>query len=262
MRRRTLYFPLLRVENLSKSFFWKNQKLDILKNISFSIPEGQTFAVVGESGCGKSTLGRTLLRLYEPTSGKILFQGIDLTTLSKKEMKKMRKHIQMIFQDPFSSLNPRMTVREILLEPLEVHLPKEKREHQKRIDECLDFTHLPKSCLHRFPHEFSGGQRQRIGIARALALSPKFLVCDEPISSLDASIQAQIVNLLLDLQKDLKLTYLFIGHDLSMVKVLAQKIAVLHQGEFIEVASSDEIFYSPKHPLTKTLIASAFGGSH
>ncbi len=249
-----MLLPLIRAEKLSKTFTVGKRSLTALKPTSFSIYPGQTLGIVGESGCGKSTLGRTLLRLYEPSAGKIFFHGQDLTKLSLSQMKPMRRHLQMIFQDPFSSLNPRMTVRDIIGEPLVIHEP--GQNHQKRIQELLDLVNLPQNAAGRFPHEFSGGQRQRIGIARALALSPEFIVCDEPISALDVSIQAQIANLLLKLQKELNLTYLFIAHDLSMVKVLASRIAVMYHGEFVETGPAEELFSNPRHPYTKMLIAS------
>ncbi len=249
-----MYTPLLHIEKLEKSFRVGKQTLQALKPTTLTIRSGETLALVGESGCGKSTLGRTLLRLYEPTGGKVFFKGCEITALSPRELKAMRRHMQIIFQDPFSSLNPRMTIGDILAEPLKIHLP--KSPHQKRVFELLDLVNLPKNCIGRFPHEFSGGQRQRIVIARALALSPEFIVCDEPISALDVSIQAQIANLLLTLQKELKLTYLFIAHDLAMVKVLANRIAVMYLGEIVEIGPAEEILTHPKHPYTQLLLSS------
>lgn len=248
--------PFIEISELSKTFYIRRKALSAIRNISFSISAGETFGLVGESGCGKSTLGRTILRIYDPTSGSIRFQGRDITHLNSRKMKEFRREMQMIFQDPFASLNPRMTISDIIAEPLVVHRIGSSEERKKRILQLLDLVNLPQNCIHRFPHEFSGGQRQRIGIARALALDPKFIVCDEPLSSLDASIQAQIANLLISLQKDLKLTYLFIAHDLAMVQMLSKKIAVMYLGEFIESGSVDEIFQNPLHPYTKILLAS------
>lgn len=247
--------PLLHVDKLEKSFRVGKQVLQALKPTTFSIHAGETLALVGESGCGKSTLGRTLLRLYEPTGGKVFFRGCEVTALSSCALKAMRRHMQIVFQDPYSSLNPRMTVGDIIQEPLEVH--QRGQSHRKRVLELLDLVNLPQSCIGRFPHEFSGGQRQRIGIARALALSPEFIVCDEPISALDVSIQAQIANLLLSLQKELNLTYLFIAHDLAMVKVLAARVAVMYLGEIVEIGPADQILLNPQHPYTQLLLASS-----
>jgi peptide/nickel transport system ATP-binding protein len=245
--------PLIRVENLSKTFtLSKGKKCLAVRNVSFRIHPGETLGLVGESGCGKSTLGRTILKLYEPTQGRIFLEDKEITHWSEREMKSARREMQMIFQDPFTSLNPRMTVGDILMEPLEVHgLP-----HQNRLFDLLDLVNLPKTSISRFPHEFSGGQRQRIGIARAIALNPKFIVCDEPISALDVSIQAQIANLLMELQRELGLTYLFIAHDLTMVKYLSSHVAVMYLGELIESGSREEIYRRPLHPYTQILLSS------
>ncbi|MBF8264015.1 MAG: ykfD [Parachlamydiales bacterium] len=248
--------PLIQADRIVKTFALKNCRLTAIRNVSFSIYPGQTLGLVGESGCGKSTLARTLLRLYDPTSGSIIFRGQDITHLGPQKMKAVRRQMQMIFQDPFASLNPRMTVQDIIAEPLQVHRIGNKEEQNKRLAHLLDLVNLPSTCGGRFPHEFSGGQRQRIGIARALALNPEFIVCDEPISALDVSIQAQIANLLLALQKNLNLTYLFIAHDLAMVKVLATHVAVMYLGEFIEIGPVQEIFSHPCHPYTQILLAS------
>ncbi len=247
---------LIQVEKLTKSFLVNRRQLTAVRDLSFSIDPGQTLGLVGESGCGKTTLGRLLLRLYEPNSGSILFRGQDITRFSDQKMKIVRRHMQMIFQDPYASLNPRMTVESIISEPLIVHAVGSSEEQKKQVVELLDLVNLPKNCLGRFPHEFSGGQRQRIGIARALALHPELIICDEPISALDVSIQAQIANLLLSLQKELKLTYLFIAHDLAMVKVLARRVAVMYLGEFVEIGPVEELYTHPRHPYTQILLDS------
>lgn len=222
---------VLRVQNLSKTFLLKKKKIRVLHSINFSIDEGKTLALVGESGCGKSTLARILVGIHEPTEGKIFFRGQEILKGNRQEV---YAHMQMIFQDPFASLNPRMTVKSILLEPLEIH---HRDRPKERIAELLDLVRLPLSCQNRYPHEFSGGQRQRIAIARALALQPNLLICDEPTAALDVSIQAQIVNLLLQLQQELKLTYLFITHNMAIARILASEIAVLHQGILIKTTS-------------------------
>jgi len=248
--------PLIQTEQLTKSFFVNHRKLTAVRNLSFSIDQGQTLGLVGESGCGKSTLGRLLLRLYDPTSGKIFFHDRDITNFSDKQMKEVRRHMQMIFQDPFASLNPRMTIEAIIKEPLVIHAIGSSDEQKKQVINLLDLVNLPKGSLGRFPHEFSGGQRQRIGIARALALHPELIVCDEPISALDVSIQAQIANLLLSLQKEFHLTYLYIAHDLAMVKVLASRVAVMYLGEFVEIGPVDDLYTHPQHPYTQILLSS------
>lgn len=248
--------PLLKLSNLSKEFdLGKGKKLRALQNINLEVRKGETLGIVGESGCGKSTLGRTIMRLYEPTSGQILFKGDDITHLKGPEMKPLRRHLQMIFQDPFASLNPRLTVAEIISEALEIHnlFPPEKR--RARILELLQTVGLLEHHYHRYPHEFSGGQRQRIGIARALAVQPELVVCDEPVSALDVSIQAQIINLLQDLQEKYHLTYLFIAHDLAVVRHISDRIAVMYLGHIVELAPSEELYKNPLHPYTKSLLS-------
>jgi oligopeptide/dipeptide ABC transporter ATP-binding protein len=249
--------PLIAVQNLKKYFPIKKNLLKAVDDVSFSIHQGETLGLVGESGCGKSTVGKTLLRLLEPTSGKVYFQGTDIFTLSKRDLKQLRKEMQIIFQDPFGSLNPRMTVEDILLEPLEIHQVGTSSTRIAEIKKLLDLVGLSTSSRGKFPHEFSGGQRQRIGIARSLALRPQFLVCDEPISSLDISIQAQIVNLLNQLQQELNLTYLFIAHDLAMVRYLSKKVAVMYLGQLMEIAPAQTLYNQPLHPYTEALISAA-----
>lgn len=232
-----------------------------MNNISFEVERNKTLGLVGESGCGKSTTLRTIIQLYKPTSGRIYFNGKDITKLSKKALLKVKKDMQMVFQDPHTSLNPRMTIKEIIAEPLVIYnenkiLPRTKQEIDKRVNELMDITGLEKRMLSRYPHEFSGGQRQRIGIARALALNPKLLLLDEAVSALDVSIRAQILNLLKELQKEFKLSYLFISHDLAVVKYMSDKIAVMYMGVILEIAPRETLFSNPKHPYTKTLIAS------
>lgn len=231
------------------------KRLHAIRRLNLQIYRGETLGLVGESGCGKSTVGKTLLRLYEPTQGRILFDGIDLSTLSSKEMKEMRKRMQIVFQDPFASLNPRMTVQDIIGEPLDIHRLARGGKRQARIAELLQCVGLNPEHASRFPHEFSGGQRQRIGIARALAVEPEFIICDEPISSLDVSIQAQVVNLLKRLQSEMQLTYLFIAHDLSMVKYISNRVAVMYLGELMELATSQELYREPLHPYTQALLS-------
>lgn len=223
--------------------------------VSLSIPEGKTFGLVGESGCGKSTLGKTALRLIEPTAGKILFHGQDISSFQKRELKQFRKEVQMIFQDPYSSLNPRMTVRQIISEPLEVHHLATGKEKDERILELMELVGLASYQLERYPHEFSGGQRQRIGIARALAVNPKLIICDEPVSALDVSIQSQILNLLSDLQEQLHLTYLFIAHGIAAVRYISDVIGVMYLGHMVEVADAQELCSRPLHPYTKALMS-------
>ncbi len=249
---------LLKVKNLCKEFIVKRSFLGkptaVLKavnNVNLSIERGQTLGLVGESGCGKSTTGRTIIGLYAPTSGEIIFDGEIM------QPGKMHKDIQMIFQDPYASLNPRMTVADIIGEPLTIHhLCKNESEKMKRIYELLELVGLSREQANRFPHEFSGGQRQRIGIARALACEPKLIICDEPISALDVSIQAQVVNLLEKLQQELGLTYLFIAHDLAMVRYISQNVAVMYLGQIVEMAPTDELYSNPLHPYTKALLSS------
>ncbi|MCJ8011376.1 ATP-binding cassette domain-containing protein [Paenibacillus sp. KQZ6P-2] len=248
---------LIEVEGLKKYFNVGGGKIvKAVDDINFYIREGETLGMVGESGCGKSTAGRTILRLYEPTAGSVRFNGTDIYKLSPKKMKAMRRDMQMIFQDPYASLNPRFTVSDIIGEALDIHnLAGSRKERKKRIEELLDMVGLNPDHATRYPHEFSGGQRQRIGIARALAVNPKFIICDEPISALDVSIQAQVVNLLKELQDRLGLTYLFIAHDLSMVKHISDRVAVMYLGKMVELAESEELYANPIHPYTKTLLS-------
>ncbi|MBQ4576351.1 MAG: ABC transporter ATP-binding protein [Firmicutes bacterium] len=248
---------LLEVTGLKKYFtVGRNQTLKAVDGVSFSIEKGKTLGLVGESGCGKTTVGRTLLRIYEPDGGKILFNGQDISRVSKKESKELTKKMQMIFQDPYASLNPFFTVGEIVAEGLEIHkICKTKKEEKERVEELLTMVGLSKDHANRFPHEFSGGQRQRVGIARALALDPEFIVCDEAISALDVSIQAQVVNMLMEFQRDLGLTYLFIAHDLSMVRHIADQTAVMYLGTLAEYGDTEEVYSHPIHPYTKGLLS-------
>ncbi len=223
--------------------------------VSFDVKRGETLGLVGESGCGKSTTGRTILQLYKPTGGNVYFEGSNLVELKAEEMRWMRRQMQMIFQDPYASLNPRMTVRNIVGEPLEVHNVANAREIQERVEHLLELVKLNPSFADRYPHEFSGGQRQRIGIARALALQPSFIICDEPISALDVSIQAQVVNLLEELQEQFNLTYLFIAHDLSMVRHISKRVAVMYLGIIVELAERDDLYLNPLHPYTQALLS-------
>jgi oligopeptide/dipeptide ABC transporter ATP-binding protein len=247
---------MIEVKNLRKEFNVGGKKLLAIRDVSFSIAKGETLGLVGESGCGKSTTGRCLLRLEEPTSGQVLYENRDLLTLNRKELFTFRRNAQIIFQDPYSSLNPRMTAGDIIAEPLRIHNTMEESSIETYLAELLDMVGLTKSVLSRFPHEFSGGQRQRIGIARALALKPHFLVCDEPISALDVSVSAQIINLLKKLQKELSLTYLFIAHDLAMVKYISDRVAVMYLGNIVEIAPAEELYKNPQHPYTQALLAS------
>lgn len=247
--------PLLEVKSLRQHFdMGKGNVLKAVNDISFQIREGETLGLVGESGSGKSTTGRAILRLHQPTGGEVLYQGMAVNRLSKSEMKTMRRHMQMIFQDPYASLNPRLKVLDIIGESLDVHnLTGSPGERRKRVEELLDMVGLDPAFALRYPHEFSGGQRQRIGIARALAVEPKFIVCDEPLSALDVSIQSQIVKLLEELQHRLGLTYLFIAHDLSMVKHISDRVAVMYMGKIVELAESEELYANPQHEYTKSL---------
>lgn len=248
---------LVEVKHLKQYFGTKNNLVKAIDDISFDIYEGETFGLVGESGSGKSTTGRALLRLYQPTDGEILFEGKDIATLTKgKELLEFRKEAQMIFQDPYASLDSRMKVRDIIAEGIDIHhLAATKEERNQMVDELLETVGLNREHANRYPHEFSGGQRQRIGIARALALNPKFIVCDEAISALDVSIQAQIVNLLKKLQKEKGLTYLFIAHDLSMVKYISDRIAVMYCGRIVEMGSAECVYTNPQHAYTKSLLS-------
>ena len=248
---------LVEVKHLKQYFGSKKNVVKAIDDISFEIFEGETFGLVGESGSGKSTTGRALLRLYKPTDGEILFEGKEIANLKKgKELLEFRKEAQMIFQDPYASLDGRMKVRDIIAEGIDIHgLAKTAEERDAMVDELLETVGLNKEHANRYPHEFSGGQRQRIGIARALAVNPKFIVCDEAISALDVSIQAQIVNLLKRLQKEIGLTYLFIAHDLSMVKYISDRIAVMYRGRIVEMGSADCVYNNPQHPYTKSLLS-------
>ncbi len=250
--------PLIEISSLKKHFdLGKGEILKAVDDLSFQIYPGETLGLVGESGSGKSTTGRTILRLHEPTDGDVLYNGIPITRLSKKQLKTMRRHMQIIFQDPYSSLNPRKKILDIIGESLDIHgLVKNNDERRARVEELLELVGLKKEHANRYPHEFSGGQRQRIGIARALAVEPKFIVCDEPLSALDVSIQKQIVDLLKDLQHRLGLTYLFIAHDLSMVKHISDRVAVMYGGKIVELAESEELYSNPQHPYTKSLLKS------
>ena len=248
---------LVEVKHLKQYFGTKKNVVKAIDDISFDIYEGETFGLVGESGSGKSTTGRALLRLYQPTDGEILFEGKDIATLKKgKELLEFRKEAQMIFQDPYASLDSRMKVRDIIAEGIDIHqLAATKEERNQMVDDLLETVGLNREHANRYPHEFSGGQRQRIGIARALALNPKFIVCDEAISALDVSIQAQIVNLLKRLQKEKGLTYLFIAHDLSMVKYISDRIAVMYRGRIVEMGSAECVYTNPQHAYTKSLLS-------
>ncbi len=248
--------PLIEVKNLKKYFSTSSGMLHAVDDISFSIDKGKTLGMVGESGCGKSTTGRALLRLLEPTGGEIYFEGQDLAHLNKKEMRKMRKELQIIFQDPFASLNPRKTVSQTILEPMVIHnMYASNKERQEKVLEIMEIVGLAERLVNVYPHELDGGRRQRIGIARALALEPKFIVCDEPVSALDVSIQAQILNLLKELQDRMGLTYLFITHDLSVVNHFSDDIAVMYLGKIVEISSADDMFLKPMHPYTQALLS-------
>lgn len=241
---------------LKKYFSTAKGQLHAVDDVNISIKEGQTLGVVGESGCGKSTLGRTILRLIEPSSGDILYKGNSILKYSKQEMKTLRREMQLIFQDPFSSLNPRMTVSETIAEPMIISgLYRDKKERMERVYALMKTVGLSERYINTYPHEMDGGRRQRVGIARALAMDPRFIVCDEPVSALDVSIQAQILNLLMDLQESRKLTYMFITHDLSVVKHISDNIAVMYLGQCVEMAPTDELFDHPAHPYTQALLS-------
>ncbi|WP_026581765.1 ABC transporter ATP-binding protein [Bacillus sp. J33] len=245
------YFPVKR-----DSIFKPKTFVKAVDDVSFELFEGETLSIVGESGCGKSTTGRAILRLDEPTDGKVLYMGKNILSLSKKEMRKLRGDLQVIFQDPFASLNPRQTVKQILNEAMAIQNVVEKPKRKDRMLELLSYVGLPPEALDRYPHEFSGGQRQRIGIARALAVNPKLIICDEAVSALDVSIQAQILNLLKKLQKQFKLTFLFISHDLSVVRHISDRVMVMYLGKVVEIAEKKELFDSPLHPYTQALLSS------
>ncbi len=246
-----MYFPI------SKGVVFQKKVADVkaVDGVSFNIKKGETLGLVGESGCGKSTTGRAILQLYRPTGGSVMFKDVELTTLKGEKLRNMRRNMQMIFQDPYASLNPRMTVGSIVGEPLEVHNIAKGREKRERVQELLRVVGLNPYFVNRYPHEFSGGQRQRIGVARALALNPELIVCDEPISALDVSIQAQIVNMLEELQQEFGLTYLFIAHDLSMVRHISDRIAVMYLGKIVEVTDHHTLYEDPKHPYTQALLS-------
>ena len=255
--------PLLEVEDLKVYFPIRSGVLidrhvgDVkaVDGVSFDVKRGETLGLVGESGCGKTTVGRTVLRLYEPTEGRVIFDGVDVGTLNGPDLRKLRRRMQMVFQDPYSSLNPRQNVGNIVGEPLQIHGIASGRDMEKKVAELLDVVGLPAGAANRYPHEFSGGQRQRIGLARSLSLNPDLIVADEPVSALDVSIQAQMINLLEDLQKEFDLTYMFIAHDLAVVRHISDRIAVMYLGKIVEVASADQLYTAPAHPYTMALLS-------
>ena len=254
--------PLLQVRDVKTHFPVRGGLLGRVRGtvkavdgVSFDVVRGETLGLVGESGCGKSTLGRTLLRLIDPTAGSIRFEGQELTGLSQRELRPLRRRMQLIFQDPYASLNPRMTVRDIIGEPFAIHSLARGREREEKVLALLELMGLPRDAMERYPHEFSGGQRQRIGIARSIAMRPDLVIADEPISALDVSIQAQIVNLLVDLQRELKLTYVFIAHDLKIVEYISTRVAVMYLGKIVELADAAELYRRPRHPYTQALLS-------
>jgi oligopeptide transport system ATP-binding protein len=258
--------PIIKVKNLTKAFpvyrgaIFKRKLGDMkaVDSVSFDIQKGKTLGLVGESGCGKTTTGRAILHLEKPTSGQVIFKGQDITRLGKYDLRKLRRDIQIIYQDPFGSLNPRMKIRDIVGEPLRIHsMAGSRAQYLDQVGHLLEVVGLSQAMAGRYPHEFSGGQRQRIGIARALAVKPDFIVCDEPVSALDVSIQAQIINLLKDLQEKFNLTYLFIAHDLAVVRHISDRIAVMYLGQIVEIADSRDLYQNPGHPYTKALLAAA-----
>ena len=253
--------PLVKVHNLKKYYpvkrlFWQKKVfLRAVDDVSFEIQRGETYGLVGESGCGKSTLGRALLQLSKPSAGKVFFEGKEVTSLKRSQLMPYRQHMQIIFQDPYSSLNPRMSVLQIIREPLDTHKIGTKAQRLKKVETLIELVGLPKHSLARYPHEFSGGQRQRIGIARALTLNPRFIVADEPVSALDVSVQAQVLNLISDLRQELGISFLFIAHDLAVVQHISHRVGVMYMGKIIEEARAADIYRNPKHPYTQALLA-------